>query len=254
MRNLKTIKAGLDRRIRKAKSLPPKKYDQFTDVQTHFFERNDPLVILDVGAHQGESIERFQTVFPNSIIHSFEADEQNHKILCDNYAVKGKIFTNHFGLGSAAGKKTFYRNLKSDTSSFHPLNTKSEWVKVRSRQYNVGQEEFTQKEYEIEIRTLDKYMEENKIDHVHILKIDTQGYEDEVLKGAAKALEQNKIDMIETELIVGDVYQKSLSFYDIESLLLPYGYKFYAIDTGGDLLKQPSLSLNLIYVSEGLLS
>lgn len=100
---------------------------------------------------------------------------------------------------------------------------------------------------------IDSYVEEHGIKHIHLLKIDTQGHEDEVLSGTRKALESGMIDLIETELIVGDAYVKSLQFHDIEKHLIPHGYRFYALDKGGDLLKTPSLSFNAIYVHKRLL-
>jgi hypothetical protein len=97
---------------------------------------------------------------------------------------------------------------------------------------------------------LDSYIQENNILSINLLKIDTQGHEDEVLKGAKKALEQGIINVIETELIIGNPYVKSLQIYDLEQILIPAGYQLYGIDKQGDLLKTPSWCFNLIYIHE----
>ena len=247
------IVSGAKRRIRKIRNLPPQKYDRFTKVQKTFFEENAELTIFDVGAHRGESISRFRMVFPNSVIHSFEADLDNFKRLEGCEPPSSKLLLNNFGVGAEISTATFHRNLKSDTSSFYQINPNSSWAKIRSAQYQVKETDFTEKSYQVPIRPLDDYIDEHNIDHIHILKIDTQGYEDKVLAGAQKALQDKKIDMIETVLIVGDVYKHSLSFYYLEQYLRPCGFRFFAIDTAGDLMRHPSLSFNLIYVRDDLI-
>ena len=43
------------------------------------------------------------------------------------------------------------------------------------------------------------------------------------------------------------MYQKNLSFYEIECLLHPYGYKLFAINNYGDLYNQKYLQLDAVY-------
>lgn len=246
------IKNGVSRRVRVAYRRVrgiPAKYEVFNRVHRHFIPAStEAPVIFDVGAHHGESIARFKSLYGKAQVHSFEADADNFKVLQERFGAQGGVTINNFGVGSAPGVKKFYRNLKSDTSSFNKVNPDAAWTKLRSRQQNVDVESFTEKSYEVRIGTLDDYMEGHGIPYVDILKIDTQGYEDEVLKGAQKALRAQRIGAIETEIILGDMYEKSLSFMELEQLILPHGYVLFALDTGGDMLSSPALSLNIIYV------
>ena len=43
----------------------------------------------------------------------------------------------------------------------------------------------------------------NDINVINLLKIDTQGFEDKVLLGSTDKLKNNKIDIIELELVIG---------------------------------------------------
>ena len=70
-------------------------------------------------------------------------------------------------------------------------------------------------------------MDQNNINKVDILKIDTQGYEPEVLDGFGERL--SDIDVVITELMFYDYYERSLSFTDIEKYLLPAGFQLYDI-------------------------
>ena len=47
---------------------------------------------------------------------------------------------------------------------------------------------------------------------IDILKIDTQGYEDEVLSGATHLIKNKKIKFIEVEIMFDEVYTKTMSF------------------------------------------
>ena len=52
----------------------------------------------------------------------------------------------------------------------------------------------------VKTQTLDNFCLEKKINNIDVLKIDTEGNEFNVLKGAEKLLEQNKINIIYTEI------------------------------------------------------
>ena len=61
------------------------------------------------------------------------------------------------------------------------------------------------------------------------MKIDTQGYEVNVLEGAKNTLKNKKISIIETELILDDVYEKHATFFQIEKYLIPNNYRLVAV-------------------------
>ena len=62
----------------------------------------------------------------------------------------------------------------------------------------------------------------------HLLKIDTQGHEPEVLEGFGKRLED--VGCVITELMFYDYYERSLSFSDLEKFLIPAGFHLYDIN------------------------
>ena len=253
----KRVYRGGMRRVRRILTGSPVPGSPFDALHQKLFRDTTPdndFVIFDVGAHVGESFWRFHRMFPDSTIHSFEADKGNFENLSRNLREFPKARLNNFGVGSKHEFKKFYKNLKTNTSSFVPVDPESEWATEKSRRQGVSYNEFTSEVYDMEIRSLDSYMEENSIDHINILKIDTQGYEAEVLKGARRTLEQNKVDVIETELIVGAAYKNVLGFSDLENILKPCGYSFFAIDHAGNLQDTPSLSFDLIYVSDRFLA
>ena len=106
----------------------------------------------------------------------------------------------------------------------------------------------------MQVIRLDEYI--NSIDpnlHIDFLKIDTQGYEPEVLEGLGKKLEN--VDVVLTELMFFDFYERSLSFSDIEKYLLKHNFKMYDIS---HISKNPMNGrtdwIDIIYANERVLN
>ena len=59
----------------------------------------------------------------------------------------------------------------------------SKWLRDKIRQTRIDKEKFTIETFNTKVITLDNYVKNNRIDKIDILKIDTQGYEDQVLEG-----------------------------------------------------------------------
>ena len=92
-------------------------------------------------------------------------------------------------------------------------------------------------EIEVKTQTIDNFCLQNKVDYIHILKLDTEGNEFNILKGAENLLSENKIKLIYTEIcsIKKDYDNKSL---EIKNFLKKYNFehiKSYKIPTLGFL-------------------
>lgn len=179
---------------------------------------NDP-VIFDVGAHEGETIKRFNNLFTNPEIHSFEPQNKCFELL-KKFKNK-KTFINNYALGDKEEQNKIYVNNDDSSSSIHNIDNNSNFLKNLK---NVSQQD-------INISTLDEYIKKNNINHIDILKIDVQGYEDKVLLGSINSL--SKISLIEIEIIFVDYYESKKSFYEIEKILNPFGFKLHSLSTPG---------------------
>jgi len=63
-----------------------------------------------------------------------------------------------------------------------------------------------------------------------LIKIDTQGYEDKILKGSKKILSEGKVSAIECEIMFDNVYDKYLNFSDLERYLLPNNFRMVGLN------------------------
>lgn len=108
----------------------------------------------------------------------------------------------------------FYENSISGLSSFLK---KGELVKG------------TEKESTVEVTTIDQFCAEQKINFIDILKIDTQGYELEVLKGAENLISNNGIGLVYLEVLFSKLYEDSPSMGDLYNFLTENGYNLFSI-------------------------
>ncbi len=205
-------------------------------------------VIFDVGANDGESIERFKKIFSKSKIYSFEPDDNAFQRLKKNYYNKENIEIFDFGISNRDGNQQFYSYDHDKISSLMQLDANSKLFKSRKIAKNSG-EDF-EKLKDIKILKLDSFVKDKNIPRINILKIDVQGYEPEVIEGAKYLIENNKIDIIEMEIILGYGYSKSISFYDIEKNFIKQEYKLAAINYDSNIISYSNYQIDVIYVSK----
>lgn len=98
-------------------------------------------------------------------------------------------------------------------------------ISEHSSQY---QEAFTRSgsspvEKEIKLTTIDDYLSDQGIGFVHFLKIDTEGHELFVLRGARESLHQGKIGIIQFEFNEMNLYSH-MTMRDIRKILSEYSF------------------------------
>ena len=141
-------------------------------------ETNQPLII-DVGANVGQTAKDIYKIFPKAKVISYEPAKETFKSLMKVSTPKqGEFIPVNAGLGKAPDLLHLYTYDKSDLNSFLPINEFDNFQET-------GLEE-------CQILTLDNEFNRLNIEYIDVLKIDTQGYELDVLKGAKKILERKK--------------------------------------------------------------
>jgi FkbM family methyltransferase len=181
-------------------------------------KKND--LIIDVGSHLGESIDRFLKIKKNIIIHSFEPNNECYQKISKKYHKFSNIRVNNLALGSKKSTKTFYINNNSQTSSFYKINKKFKFENEKFK---------TIKKKKIAIEKLDNYCNKNKIKKINFLKLDCQGWEKEILFGAKNLLKKKCIKKIQIEITLCDHYEKKFNFFEFEKILLKYGFSLVNI-------------------------
>lgn len=206
----------------------------------------DPT-IFDVGANKGQSIIKFKKLFPKSTIHSFEPNKNETELL-KKYNSQSVIINN-----VAVADKNYNTTLNvtkghSGWSSIKKINMSSRWVKSRLKSLKIKKNFLSRQN--IKCVSLDYYCKINNIKNIDILKIDTQGFEKEVIKGAKQLLKKQRIKIIIIELIFSKIYGKSINVLDIEKFLIPNSYKLVSVSEGGNIINNMLFQQDLIYITK----
>ena len=232
-------------KINKINSIDRTDLDKMT---TLLIDVKEPI-IFDVGGNMGQSIERYKKLFPKCKIHSFDPNKHLHDRLTLKYQNDKSVILNNVAIGEKPGNLDFNINVHTGSSSFKNLIPNTTWMKERSKTLNIDSKNFTAKKINAKVITLDDYCNDESIHQIDILKIDVQGYEDKVLEGAIKLLKMNKIKFIQLELILSEIYQNTLSIYDVEKYLIPNKYTLFGISNAGSLITHYIYQQDHIYIS-----
>ena len=177
-------------------------------------------VLIDVGAHHGETIKYFIKNFDFKKIHSFEASKENFNVLTKNLKNINdpNIIVNNFGLSNQKIEHKFHEFIESSSSTLSEINLNSLYFKRKIRV--LGLSNHKEKPYKIskvKLDLLDNYIEKNNINRIDLLKIDTEGHEYFVLKGLLKNM--HKINYIYFEHHYDNMLDKGYTFSNIHKLL-----------------------------------
>jgi len=184
----------------------------------------DPVIVFDVGAHYGETIKLFDKKLKLKKIYSFEASPKNYQILKNKISKydlrKVEIF--NYGIGEKISESFINQTLESSSSTINKLNMESKYFEKKLKILNIKNKNSFHYKIPINIITLDYFIEKKKITNIDLLKIDTEGYEFNVLKGLSK--HNQKIKLVYFEHHYDDMIVKDYTFGDIHQLLKSFGF------------------------------
>jgi FkbM family methyltransferase len=183
-----------------------------------------PGTILDVGANIGEyslfCYDTFRNVSPGVQIYAFEPQPVTYGKLVKNVASVKNITCVELGVSDVAGTTLLYDYGQSG-SEHASLSREVIRDLHHSQEVNTS---------EINLTTIDAFLETHQIEKVDLLKIDVEGYELNVLRGASASLEKGRIGIIQFEFNEMNVmngyflknFRELLPGYDLYRLL-PHG-------------------------------
>ena len=186
-------------------------------------------IIFDIGAHKGESINFFLNYFSVSKIISFEASPENYKKLNSRLSSlikkykSTKIIIENIGLGHKEGIHKFNQLHESSSSTFNQINVNSNYYKKKNKILNFFSSQKSQKIININIIPLNKYIDENNIVNIDLIKIDTEGFEFDIIKGLNSKIDNVKLIIFEHHY--DDMITKNYTFSHVNDLLVKNKFK-----------------------------
>ena len=172
---------------------------------------NNPR-IFDIGANIGTYTTWMAQIFPMGRVYSFEPQRAVFQMLTGNVAINNlyNVYTYNMGLGE---ENTYVEFKEPNYFNYCDFGT-----------FTLNTQEHVERTEDImvvEVRTLDSFIDLHKIDRADLLKIDVEGMDMAVLRGAQQTIQKflPKI-FIEHSNNVVSIKDQILDFLD------PYGYTF----------------------------
>lgn len=199
-------------------------------MQYKLFHNTSP-VIFDIEAHLGQTALVYSEILPKAYIYSFEPFSESFDIAVKN-CQNPNIHLFNSAISNKIGNIQLNINDYSGSNSILPSNND-----LRSWSWATN----TKESLTVKSDTLDNFTQSNNIEHINILKLDIQGGELLALEGAKRLLQENRIDIIYTEIEFVPFYVNQPLFLDILLYLSGMNYHLYNIynsvlETNGQLL------------------
>ena len=185
---------------------------------------NEFKILIDVGAHKGESIELFSENFIIKKIISFEASPINFEYLKMKIEKNKKRYNNteivleNIALGAENKIIEFKQFNESSSSTIKKIDEESKYYKRKFKLINFLSNKKIYTKLQIKVSKLKDYIEKNDLQKIDFMKIDTEGYELEILLGLENKIQL--IDIIMFEHHYDSMIQKGYKFADINQLLI----------------------------------
>jgi FkbM family methyltransferase len=201
-----------------------------------------PRCIFDVGAHVGQTARKFAEAFPSAEIYSFEPDSRSFAALRAATASLPRVHAVRTAMGAGTGEATLYQNAYDQTNSLLPnAATAAEFVLYPGYVRPTGTEH-------VPMTTVDHFCAEHGIGSIDLLKMDVQGYELEVLKGASATLKAAAVPLIYTEVSFVTSYESQPLFHDVYEYLYALDYRLVGIYESGYLTHYYQVGGNALFV------
>ena len=180
-----------------------------------------PVTVVDAGARWG--VPTPWTWFgTNARVLAFEPDLEEAERLADQYREDPSVLVVPVALGEQSGTIPFYLTHDASGSSiYQPAAAPRSPAPGQSRP---GGETF-EKVVQVEVVSLDEWLETSGEGPIDAMKMDVQGAELDILKGAPKALESMR--MLVAEVHLNKMYEGAALFGEVDAFLREHGFELW---------------------------
>ena len=178
-------------------------------------------ILLDVGANHGSYARFLHQLRPDLPVIAFEPHPRSYALLLQNAKLENVELVN-LALSDVAGSVHLYDFASDDGSTQASLSRDA----VALFDANVV-------EHEVGCTTLDQFAAVRGLDRIAFLKVDTEGFDINVLRGARRLLAERRIGAIQFEFIPANIVTR-VTMRDFFEVLA--GYRLFRLCLNGGLL------------------
>lgn len=185
--------------------------------------KNKIEILIDVGFYLGEYYENLVKKISIKNVLGFEPNPETFRIVEKKFNKNKNVKILNFALGNIKSTKQFNLNLEPSSSSFNLIDYSSSYFKRKNKILNFFGFNTKTQSKNIKIETLYDIFNEYKINNIDLLKIDTEGYEYNVLLGIKDKIKNIKI--IHFEHHYDNMLIKNYKISDIHNYLITNNFK-----------------------------
>jgi FkbM family methyltransferase len=175
------------------------------------------LIAFDIGANYGDYTSALLKQAPNSYVHAFEPSPPIHSRLRERFEGDERVDVHQFGFSNhTAEVQLFSDNFNGKMSSLAKRNLEHLNVK-----FDLATK--------ISVRTLNDYCTQANV-IPHLIKIDVEGFEFQVIQGAAELLSQIRLIQFE---FGGTNIDTKVFFRDFWEILVGAGFEIFRLTPRG---------------------
>ena len=189
-------------------------FDLGRDLAIVMGDRTAP-VCIDVGANVGDFAELLRSSLRTPVVHAFEPAPEPFASLQARFGTLADVKLVNAGLGSEAGQINFNIFDNQTLNSFLPM--------LASGQGTLGGPKLV-RSIPVPVYRLDDYAVSAGLTRIDLLKIDTQGYEMQILKGADGLLAAGRVRTVLLELNFVPLYDRQVWAHEVMGLLHERGF------------------------------
>ncbi len=216
--------------------------DQFEDIR-RLYSKAQFNTVFDIGANIGQTGKLFNQKFPDASIWCFEPVSSTFAQLHNNLNNE-RIKCFQIGFGESNSVEPI---AKLPDNSWSTISTLLIDKHLQSEQGTTTED--------VTIRRLDDFCVEHDVAHIDYLKIDTEGYDLMVLKGAKDLLASRAASFIQVETTLNPDNVYHTAFLEIKDFLEQYDYRLFGIYDQKQWLKKKTKIMqhcNAVFVSDKL--
>lgn len=174
--------------------------------------------IVDVGAASGIVASMFAKTFPGNRIHAFEPVRSSYEELVSGTRCFSNVIPHRAAVGRVTGDHTMNISTRVTASSLFETSRSIEDPYFAENLHTDAAER-------VVVTTLDHAIDQR--DRVALLKMDVQGSELEVLRGAEETLKRTQFVL--TEVMNHDYYVNAPQYFDLDEFLRHKGFRLVDI-------------------------
>ncbi len=202
-------------------------------------KNQENIVVFDIGGGQGTTLKLFAAELPHARIELFEPISSNFEIIQGQFGQNAMIKLHQLALGCEEGEAVIHVADRVTSSSLLDLNPNAH----AEGSYLAGALKPAREE-KIQVKRVEAFLDKHsKID---LMKLDVQGFELNVLKGAGEALK--KVKYIILEVSNHDGYSGAPLYHEIDAWMREHGFEladlFPGIKESGFLKEWDCIYLN----------